>query len=60
MFGKKKYRDSMQSNKRNNQNSKYKIQDNYLKGEWVKVALRPSNTYRLYMDEKSTEKGEVN
>jgi len=25
----------------------------------VKGALRPSNAKRLYMDEKSTEKGEV-
>jgi len=28
--------------------------------EWVKVALRPSNAKRLYMDEKSTERGEAN
>jgi len=28
--------------------------------ECVKVALRPSNAKRLYMDEKSTERGEVN
>jgi len=27
---------------------------------WVKGALRPSNAKRLYMDEKSTEIGEVN
>jgi len=26
----------------------------------VKVALRPSNSKRLYTDEKSTEKGEIN
>jgi len=26
--------------------------------EWVKGALRPSNAKRLYIDEKSTEKGE--
>jgi len=26
----------------------------------VKVALRPSNAKRLHMDEKSTERGEVN
>jgi len=25
----------------------------------VKVAFRPSNAIRLYMDEKSTEKGEI-
>jgi len=25
----------------------------------VKVALRPSNAKRLYMDEKSTETGEI-
>jgi len=29
-------------------------------GEWVKGALRPSNANKLYMDEKSTEIGEVN
>jgi len=29
------------------------------KSEWVKVALRPSNAKRLYMDEKSTEKEEI-
>jgi len=28
--------------------------------ERVKVYLRPSNTKRLYTDEKSTEKGELN
>jgi len=27
--------------------------------EWVKVALRPSNAKRLYMDEESTEIGEI-
>jgi len=27
--------------------------------EWMKVALRPSNAKRLYMDEKSTEIGEI-
>jgi len=27
--------------------------------ERVKVALHPSNAKRLYMDEKSTEKGEI-
>jgi len=30
-----------------------------LKKERVKVTLRPSNVKRLYMDEKSTEIGEI-
>jgi len=32
----------------------------FQKYEWVKRALRPRNVERLYMDEKSTEIGEVN